>query len=195
MHLNKEVSYRRSGFAARRLAQFIGLLVLGMAAGGAASAQDLTHRFINPSFGGNPFYSEHLLGIAGIHRPAEPEEPAEDPPTEEELLAQQLQARLLSQLSSTILDRIQDARPGDSGEFELGNQRISFTRTQTETRVVFINTTTGERREIVIPVEGRGGPFGAANALTQGSPEQALGARGTSPTGQPGVSLLSPPPL
>ncbi len=169
------------------------------AAPSAAEAQELVHRFINPSFGGNPFYSEHLLGIANIHRPDAPEEPEDPVPTEEEQLVAQLQSSLNAQVQSQILDRIRNARPGQTGEFTLGEQRISFTRTATETRVTFVNTRTGERREIVIPVPGANtGTAGVATAARR-SPEQALGGLGTVPngplSGTQSSSLLGTPPL
>jgi curli production assembly/transport component CsgF len=176
------------------------------AAPSAAQAQELIHRFINPSFGGNPFYSDHLIGIANIHRPEQPEEPDEPQPTEEERLVESLRASLNAQVSSEILDRIRSAQPGQSGDFTLGVQRISFVRTATETRVTFLNTTTGERREIIIPVSTGNGPFGSTGtALAAGAPasgpsaEQALGALGAVPngplSGSQTSSLLGTPPF
>lgn len=214
MHSDTRFS-RLSGSSARsRIAAFLALLLSSAAISGAAQAQELTHRFLNPSFGGNPFYSDHLLGIANIHRPDEPEEPREEPPSEEELIASQVRARLLSGLSSDILDRIENAQPGESGEFEFGDQRISFTRTATETRVTFVNNRTGETRRVVIPVNNqRGSTFrvGASLSVPQqtlgtlgtvgsraSSAEQALGALGTAPNGGLGnllPGLLNPGPL
>ncbi|HZG47510.1 MAG TPA: curli assembly protein CsgF [Allosphingosinicella sp.] len=195
--------------AAKRLAA---TLLAGAAffAAGPASAQELVHTFTNPSFGGNPFYSEHLLATANIHRPDEPEEPSDPPPSEEELLASQLRSQFLSQLSGEIRRRIQTARPGDTGTFELGDQRISFVRTATETQITFLNTRTGETRRVVIPAGSNTDPFGAtpaqmaaagqvavplipgqsAPANRQVSAEQALGAIGAT-TGRPGSSLSS----
>ena len=169
----------------------------------AAQAQELVHRFINPSFGGNPFYSEHLLGIANIHRPNEPEEPATPLPTEEERLADQIKSSLNSQIQSQIFDRIRNAQPGESGNFTLGSQQISFVRTTTETRVTFVNTQTGETRVIVVPVPGaNSGTVGVASAAAR-TPEQALGALGTVSNGPlssaqnagQGSTLLGKPPL
>lgn len=159
-----------------------------------AYAQELSHRFINPSFGGNPFYSEHLRAIAEIDRPNEPEEPTEDPPSEEELLAAQLRAQFLSQLSGDIRTRIQNARPGDTGDFELGDQRISFVRTQTETQITFVNTRTGETRRVVLPVNPSSSQF-ANRGSGRVSAEQALGGGGSLPGplggGQLGAGGLS----
>lgn len=186
MHPKKPLSGRQR----LRISAFAGAAAAGLLTGSAAHAQEMTHRFINPSFGGNPFYSDHLLGIANIHRPEEPEEPGTPPVTEEELLARQLQARLLSQLSTEILSRIQNAKPGETGEFDFGNQRISFTRTTTETRITFVNTTTGETNTIVLPVRPSSSSAAGANV----SAEQALGANPVPSTGSQG-GLLAPPPL
>ncbi len=183
MHPNKSLSGRQR----LRISALVGTAAAALLAGGAAQAQEMTHRFINPSFGVNPFYSDHLLGIANIHRPEEPEEPGTPPVTEEELLSRQLQARLLSQLSTEIQSRISNARPGESGEFEFGNQRISFTRSATETRVTFVNTTTGESRLVIIPVPG-------TRASASASAEQTLGATAAPSAGSQG-GLLAPPPL
>jgi curli production assembly/transport component CsgF len=172
-------------------------LVMLVAASSAAQAQELVHRFINPSFGGNPFYSEHLLGIANIHRPSQPEEPEEPVPTQEELLFQQLQTSLNSQASSQILDTIRNARPGQTGQFVFGDERISFTRSATETRITFVNVKTGATREIVVPVA----PGSSSSALAASAPsaEQALGGLGTVPNGPLSggqrSSLLGQPPL
>lgn len=153
-----------------------------------ASAQELVHRFINPSFGGNPFYSDHLFSIANLDRPDQPEEPAEPVPTEEELIARQIRARFLSNLSSDIIQQIERSQPGQSGEFNFGNQRVSFTRTATETRITFTNTETGVTDTIVVPVRSGSSLF-AATAPTPVAPtaaasaERALGASVASSNG------------
>lgn len=116
-----------------------------------ACAQEFTQTFINPSFGGNPFYSDHLIAIAGLDRPEEPED-EDDTPSADELLASQIRAGLTSSLTSDILLAIQNAEPGDTGRFVIGDQIITFIRTAGETRVTFTNGRTGEVSELVIPV-------------------------------------------
>jgi curli production assembly/transport component CsgF len=120
----------------------------------------MVHTFRDPSFGGNPFNSEHLLAIAGFDRPAQ-STPTTSP---EDLLASQLRAQLTSSLSSSILTTIQTAKPGDTGSFTVGSQVISFARTATETTVTFTNTRTGEVSTLVIPVSKTTtpSPFGAS---------------------------------
>ena len=168
-----------------------------------ALAQEFVQNFINPSFGGNPFNSDHLIAIATLDRPAAPED--ETPaPTPEDLLVSQLQASLNATLSSNVLRTIQNAQPGQSGSFNLGDTRVSFTRTASETRVTFVNSRTGEQREIVVPVAGAA-TSGAASATTLGSAERILAATSAtapvSPLSRPAARigesgmLLAPPPL
>lgn len=134
----------------RPIRAFVAAALL-LAPAAPAAAQEFTQSFLNPSFGGNPFYSDHLLAIAGLDRPEEPEE-EDDAPTADELLVSQLRAQLTSSLSSDILRAIQAAQPGDTGTFVIGDQTVAFARTATETRVTFTNGRTGEVSELVIPV-------------------------------------------
>ena len=119
-----------------------------------ASAQEFTQGFINPSFGGNPFYSDHLLGIANIDRPDEPEEAEEPPLTDDELLIRQIRASLTGSVTTDILTRIRTAQPGETDTFVVGDQRVTFARTGSETRVrvTFVNTRTGETTELIVPL-------------------------------------------
>lgn len=141
---------RSGGALARRAASATAILLLSALAAPHASAQQLKQVFTNPSFGGNPFYSDHLLGIATLHRPAEPQDP---PLTQEELLIRQIQTRLAGQISGEIETRIAQARPGESGEFVLGDQIVRFVRTESQTTVTFLNTRTGETSQLIIPVQ------------------------------------------
>jgi curli production assembly/transport component CsgF len=191
-----------TGAISLRAAAAAGGIAIASLAPGAAQAQDLVHQFNNPSFGGNPFNSEHLRAIAELDRPKAPTDDA-GTPSAEELLASQIRSQLTSSLSLTILSTIQNAQPGQSGNFTLGDQRISYVRTATETRVTFFNTRTGVTSELIIPVNPAGS--GSAPGMTSaaaGSAEQLLGGAGSLPlTGQSAnqgtttQSLLPPPPL
>lgn len=165
-------------------------VALAIVPASVASAQELVHRFISPGFGGNPFNTDYLLGTANIHRPDEPAAPT-DTPTEEELIARQIQARFLSNLSSDIIDRIQNAQPGDSGEFNVGDQVIRFSRTATETRITFVNGRTGETSEVVIPDRNAGAASAGVLSVGQSSAERALmGGQGLSTGTLSGVGGL-----
>lgn len=173
------------------------LALAGLAASAAPlSAQEMVQTFKNPSFGGNPFYSDHLLAIAGFNRPTQPTEST----SPEDLLASQLRAQLTSSLSANILTAIQTAKPGDTGAFTVGAQQISFSRTATETTVTFTNTRTGEVSTLVIPVlrSGTTTPFGSmpsAESVLASTGRAALPA-GAAPGAAPGLdAMLGPAPL
>src|SRR3546814_12008146 len=77
-----------------------------------ALAQDMVYEPINPSFGGNPFNSAHLLGIANAQNDFK------DPSSttgrsEADLFSRQLQSRLLSALLLPIVDAIFGEDPQD----------------------------------------------------------------------------------
>lgn len=137
-------------------------------------SQELRHEFTNPSFGGNPFNSSHLLGVATAQRPERKRSAEESQQlTEGELFARQIQSRLLSSLSSGLVEAITGADPGATGEFTVGDQTISFERTLTEIRVKITNADTGEVTDIVIPVLNFKNPVtptsGSSPSLTGGS--------------------------
>lgn len=188
--------------AARKSGLLFGLpLVMGLGALAPASAQEIVQRFINPSFGGNPFYSDHLLGVATAQRPERDRGDAREL-TETEQFARQLQSRLLSALSSSLVQSITGAAPGTSGEFTVGDQTIFFERTLAEIRLRITNTVTGEVTEIVVPVlnfaRPGGAPNGAPAGATASSPSTLSTASGPLVTsaGSLGASgPLTPSPL
>lgn len=117
---------------------------------GAARAQDIVYEPINPSFGGNPFNSAHLLGIAGAQNKTK------DPATattnsQADIFARQLQSRLLSALSSQIVDAIFGENPQESGTITFGGQTIKFERGLESVTLTIIDDATGEVTTIVVP--------------------------------------------
>ena len=115
-------------------------------------AQDIVYEPINPAFGGNPFNADYLLATATPQRPDRPSSPSSEPLTEAQQFARQIQSRLLSALSSSIVTAITGAEPGTSGEFTVGDQTIRFERTLSEIRLTIVDNVTGEVTEIVVPV-------------------------------------------
>ena len=70
-----------------------------------ASASELVFQFTNPSFGGNPFNSSHLLGIANAQNDyTDPDAVDRSDPAAQFLRT--LQSRLLSSLATQITDII-----------------------------------------------------------------------------------------
>ena len=115
-----------------------------------ASAQDLMYEPINPSFGGNPFNSSHLLGVAGAQNDFK--DPASTTTSSDaDIFAQQLQSRLLSALSSQIVDAIFGEDPQERGTITFGGQTITFVRSLEDVTLNITNDGSGEVTTIVIP--------------------------------------------
>ncbi len=130
--------------------------------GGAstASAQDITYTPINPTFGGNPFNSSHLLGIANAQNDYK-DPKATSGSSQGDIFARQLQSRLLSAVSSQLVDAIFGENPQESGTFTLGGQTITFFRdlenvtitvTEAAYRYDASEVATGEVTTIVVPL-------------------------------------------
>jgi curli production assembly/transport component CsgF len=124
-----------------------------MAVGTPAAASPLTYTPTNPSFGGNPFNSAHLLGVASaINKYQDPAEAkANDPATQ---FVQQLQSRLLSTVASQIADKIFGANPAESGHFTFGDQTIDFVRGVESVTLTIFNTATNAKTTISLPLLG-----------------------------------------
>ncbi|WP_238564961.1 curli assembly protein CsgF [Sphingobium bisphenolivorans] len=152
------------------------LAMLGaIALAAPASAQELKFEFRNPSFGGNPFNSDHLLATATAQRPPQKSSGADGTGelTEAQLFARQIQSRLLSALSSSVVEAITGSNPGTSGEFTVGDQKISFERTLSEIRLSIFDNSTGETTDIVVPVLTLN-TANAQSAANTGSVESSL---------------------
>lgn len=102
-------------------------------------AQDLVYTPVNPSFGGSPLNSSHLMGLASAQRTATAEEAKEDTAgggaggddtdTDVDLFIRQLQGRLLSALASQVTEAIFGENPQDNGTIIFGDTTVTFERT------------------------------------------------------------------
>ncbi|MCP5364172.1 MAG: hypothetical protein H6905_02875 [Hyphomicrobiales bacterium] len=125
---------------------------------GASNASELIYTPINPSFGGNPFNSPHLLGLADRQNRY-----ADDGSNDSSRLAgtaglsqgeqfvRQLQSRLLSGLAAQVTEAIFGDNPQESGEIIFGDQQITFARGVEVTTIEIFNSTTGETSTIQVP--------------------------------------------
>ena len=103
----------------------------------AAMAQDLVYTPVNPSFGGNPLNSSHLLAIANAQRQATardaddgsgtPQTPTTPGSDNADLFVRQLEGRLLSALAAQVTDAIFGETPQESGLVTFGSH---WTRTR-----------------------------------------------------------------
>jgi curli production assembly/transport component CsgF len=134
---------------------------LSLAAGHAAS-QDLVYQPVNPSFGGSPLNSGHLLSIANAQRNAtasDYEAPrssssfnsASTGLSQAELFARQLQSRLLSSLSSEVVEAIFGDDPQESGKVVFGTTEITFDRGVDSIDLTLTDTVEGTVTEISVP--------------------------------------------
>lgn len=114
-------------------------------------AQDLVHEPISPTFGGNPFNSNHILGIANAQNDTTDPD-AVDRNDQSSIFARQLESRLLSALSSQIVDAIFGENPQEQGTITFGGQTIEFFRSLDEVTLIIRDDNTGEETRIVIPL-------------------------------------------
>jgi curli production assembly/transport component CsgF len=128
-----------------------------------AHAGDLVYTPINPSFGGSPLNSAHLLGTANAQRSAtardyeDPLDFEEDPVTETpgqanaDLFVRQLQSRLFSSLAAQVNDAIFGDDPRDQGTVTFGSTTVEFARTTEEIQLVITDALDGTVTEISVP--------------------------------------------
>lgn len=118
---------------------------------GSLVAQDLSYKPINPTFGGNPFNSSHLLGVANAQNDyRDPNSTTGS--SQGDIFARQLQSRLLSAVSSQLVDAIFGDNPQESGTFSLGGQTITFFRDLESVTITITDDATGEVTTIVVPL-------------------------------------------
>ncbi len=116
-----------------------------------AAAQDVVYRPVSPTFGGNPFNSNHVLGVANANN--DNRDPrAANSGSQADIFARQLQSRLLSALSSQIVDAIFGENAQEQGTITFGGQTIEFFRSLDEVTLIIRNDETGEETRIVVPL-------------------------------------------
>jgi len=128
-------------------------------ASSSVMAQDLVYTPMNPSFGGSPLNSQHLLATANAQRSATARDaPSRDPMdalsragrTDADLFLSQLQGRLLSQLANEVTKAIFGGDdPETAGQVIFGDTRIDFSRSLDAIELtIFDGTST---TQIVVP--------------------------------------------
>lgn len=133
--------------------RLIGLMAVFVAAPiGTAMSQELVYTPTNPSFGGNPFNSAHLLGIANAQNDFEAPRDETMAATQADIFLRQLQSRLLSGLAGDVTDAIFGDNPQDSGVISFGGQTISFVRGIDNVTITIFDSETGTTTEIILPL-------------------------------------------
>jgi len=193
----------------------IGFGIVGLGLSGPAAAQDLVYTPVNPSFGGNPFNSAHLLAIANAQNDFEPEAAETSTQSDLDRFIRSLQSRLLSSLSSQVANAIFGEDAQDEGTIVFGDQTISFVRGLDGIQLT-ITEADGSQTVITVPVFTSTATDGDADTAPASSPSAApsaaprtvasksnlaallpLGQSAQPLTGQglQQTSLLAPPPL
>ncbi len=114
-------------------------------------ASELVYTPVNPSFGGNPFNSAHLLGVANaINDYKDPKAVDNSDPAQQFLRT--IQNRLLSTVATQITDLIFGENPQDSGTIRFGDQEISFVRGADSVTLTITNYADGSVTEIIVPL-------------------------------------------
>jgi curli production assembly/transport component CsgF len=117
-----------------------------------ADAGGLRFQFVNPSFGGDPLNSAHLLGLADRENRFTGSNDAPNFLDPAEQFVRQLQSRLLSGVANQVANAIFGEDRQDTGFIKYGDQEISWSGATTDSITLVIqNTATGASTEIVIP--------------------------------------------
>lgn len=136
----------------REIALFSKIFCTFLLAGLCASpvAADLIYRPINPSFGGDPFNSSHLQGLAATQNQFK-EDTKRKEQTSSERFLNMLESRLYSALATQVADAIFGENAQDHGTITFDDQTISFTNDGTQITLVVTDLNTGQVTNIVIP--------------------------------------------
>jgi curli production assembly/transport component CsgF len=118
---------------------------------GPALASDMVYTPANPSFGGNPFNSTHLLAVANaINKYKDPAAIDSNDPAQQFLRT--IQNRLVAAVSNQIVDLIFGENAQDSGTVRFGDQQIDFVRGAETVTLTITNDLDGSVTEIVVPL-------------------------------------------
>lgn len=124
-----------------------------------ATGRDLVYTPVNPSFGGNPFYSDHLRALAELQNEHDGRSDRSSlSRTPADQFVSQLQSRLLSSLAGEVNEAIFGENAADSGRIEFGDQVITFERGLEAVRLTIENTADGSTTNVSIPLLQVEGP-------------------------------------
>lgn len=171
------------------MTKLIGLTIAGLTLiTSSGFAGELIYSPVNPSFGGSPLNSAHLLGLASAQRESTASDfkkpttatgtnPGGTSTSDADLFVRQLQGRLLSALAAQVTDAIFGENPQENGTVQFGDTTVTFDRTGGSIRLTIVNAADGTVTEIVVPQLVTNGNA----ALTAGSaPNSVARTAGTS---------------
>jgi curli production assembly/transport component CsgF len=127
---------------------FTALLICALSTPAAA---DLIYKPINPSFGGEPFNSSHLQGLAGSQNQWKQQGSSSSSQSASDRFLTQLQSRLYSALASQVADAIFGENAQPEGTIQFDDQSIHFENDGTQIKLEVTDLNTGQVTEIIIP--------------------------------------------
>lgn len=131
------------------------VLTLSLVVGRGTQSAELTYSPINPSFGGNPFNSSHLMGLAELQN-----QYVEDRSlsagsaglSQSDLFVRSLTSRMLSALAGQVTDTIFGETPQESGTIVFGDVTVDFERGLEFVSLTITDAATGSVTEISVPI-------------------------------------------
>ncbi len=134
----------------------VGCIASALCLGGAKSARaaPLVYQPVNPSFGGNPGNSGHLLSLANAQNGygPPPTATASASQTQAAQFLQQLQSRFLSALATNVTDAIFGDNAQNHGKVVFGSQTITFNRGLDAVAIDILDASTGQNTTISVPL-------------------------------------------
>jgi len=141
----RQIPQRRRGETI--VAAAVAAVACGLAA--PAGADEMTYKFVNPSFGGNPFNSSHLLAVANAQNDTKAPTSAKE--TQSEQFVRLLQSRLLSSLAGQVSDAILGDNAQPTGKIVYGAQTVEWETQTDQIRLVITDTAAGSTTVVEIP--------------------------------------------
>ena len=118
---------------------------------GSAASADIVYKPTNPSFGGDPFNTNHLQGLAGVQNLFKPESKSSTALSDSERFLNMLESRLYSGLASQVADAIFGDNAQQNGVITFDDQTIAFNNDGTQIELIITDLNTGQVTTIVVP--------------------------------------------
>ena len=122
----------------------------------SARADEMRYQFTNPSFGGNPFNSSHLLAVANAQNDNDKPSTASQQ-SQADQFVRLLQSRLLSALASQVSEAILGENAQESGRIVYGSQTVEWETLLDAIKLTITEADTGAVTVIEIPTVNGGG--------------------------------------
>jgi len=130
-------------------------IISSVLVGRPAEASELIYTPINPSFGGNPFNSPHLIRLAELqnqHRDDESRITGLRTQSQSDLFVRSLSSRLLSALAGQVTDAIFGETPQESGTIVFGDVTVEFERGLEFVSLTITDAASGSVTDVSVPI-------------------------------------------